>query len=340
MMGDLIFRRLRWGLLWRVKNKIKAPNATIRWKISDAIDKQVKVLVEAACAAAWKTCCESRDKIRPDLEAKIKENGAPIFEAVAKMKSSVQDKLMEVLNPIIDKTANPLVEKVLSKAFDPIADAHVEALKGFKRCFDWYKSYDGKEGISESTIRRMNWWVSWYLWESRHIMYKIQSDEVVRKALTPPSSGESSGPNDAGEKEEEPSNSNLAYKINDQLEDQVLAAIWTLGKDKDVNVVAGKFANDSKILLREQYKAFLLGVVQPNIMPLASKTVLELAKPIDDALPDLLKNFINCNDVCVDIIKNVCDQIAEKFTDAAYPKEAERMEAALKQVFSAETTKA
>lgn len=33
---------------------------------------------------------------------------------------------------------------------------------------------------------------------------------------------------------QEASNADIAYKTNDQIHDQVLAAIWTIGKDKDL----------------------------------------------------------------------------------------------------------
>lgn len=127
MIGDLIMRRLRWGLLWRVYGKLKGP-ASIQNKMRDTIGKQVKIAVQAACVAGFKAMAEARDKVKPEMEKQIKENGAPIFEGISKMKSSVQDKLMDVLNPIIEKTANPLVEKVLSKAFTPVSAPSLHSL--------------------------------------------------------------------------------------------------------------------------------------------------------------------------------------------------------------------
>jgi hypothetical protein len=336
MMGDLIFRRLRWNLLWRVYGKIKGP-ARIQSSIRSSIDKQVQVAVKAACEAAWKTLCEAREKVQPTFETAIKENGAPIFEMQKKVKDGIREKLMSILDPLIEKTAKPIVEKVLDKAFEPMADAHVEALKGLNRACKWYT--DGhKDGYNESTIRSMNSWSYWYLWESRNIMWKMQSDDIIRKALTPPASAGSKGADDSGEsKDDEAGNSNIAYKINDQIADQVLAAIFTLGKDKDLAVVSGKFINDSKILLKEQYKSFLMGVVQPNLMALANASIMEIIKPIDDAIPDLIKNFVSGEDMATELIKDISNDIADKFLEAAYPKNAERMEAALTAVMKGET---
>jgi hypothetical protein len=336
MIGDLIYRRLRWGLLWRVYSKLKGP-WRVQQTIRSSIDKQVNVAVKAACEAAWKSLCEIREKLAPELEAKIKEHGGPIFEMQKKVKDTIREKLMSVLDPLIEKTAKPIVEKVLDKALVPMADAHVEALKGFNRCCKWYN--DGhKDGYNESTIRSMNWWSYWYLWESRNVMYQMQNDDVVRKALTPPST--SKGADDSGEsKDDEPSNAGLAYKINDQIHDQVLAAIWTIGKDKDLAVVSGKFINDSKILLKEQYKAFILGVIQPNLMALANATLMELCKPIDDTIPELIKNFVSAEDMATELIADISNDIAEKFMESAYPKNCERMEAALTAVMKGEEPK-
>jgi len=282
-------------------------------------------MVGAATEAGWKALCGARDKALPELEAKIKEHGGPIFEQKKKVKDTLREKLMEVINPLLDKTVKPIVENVFGKVFTPIADAHVESLKGFKRCVDWYTNSDGNKEYKAETIRRMNYWAYWYLWEARSIMWKMQSDDMVRKALTPPSSSVSSGADESGEKKEEASNADIAYRVNDQLHDQVLAAIFTLGKDKDLKVVMNKFINDSKILLREQYKAFILGVLQPNVFNLANKTVLELCKPIDEAIPDLVKQFINATDTCVEIITAMCDDVSEAFLKASFDKECSRM---------------
>jgi hypothetical protein len=242
---------------------------------------------------------------------------------------------MSILDPLIEKTAKPIVEKVLDKAFVPIADAHVEALKGFQKACKWYT--DGhKDGYNESSIRSMNSWSYWYLWESRNIMYKMQSDDIVRKALTPPSSG-SKGADDSGEsKDDGDSNAYIAYKINDQLHDQVLAAIFTLGKDKDLAVVSAKFINDSKILLKEQFKSFLMGVIQPNLMALANATIMEIIKPLDEAIPDLIKNFVSGEDMATELIQDISNEIAESFLGAALAKNVERMEAALTAVMKGE----
>jgi hypothetical protein len=335
MIGDLIMRRLRWGLLWRVYSRLKGPYR-VQQSIRSSIEKQVNVAVKAACEAAWKALSEAREKIQPELESKIKENGGPIFETQKKVKDSIREKLMSVLEPLIDKGAKPIVEKVLDKALVPMADAHVEALKGFQRSCKWYGD-NYKDGYKESTIRSMNWWSYWYLWESRNIMYQMQSDSVVKAALTPPSTSGSKGADDSGEsKDEEASNAYIAYKINDQIHDQVLAAIFTLGKDKDLAVVSAKFINDSKILLKEQYKSFLMGVIQPNLMALANATIMEIIKPIDEAIPDLIKNFISGADMATELIQDISNDIADKFMETAYPKNAERMEAALTAVMKGE----
>jgi len=110
------------------------------------------------------------------------------------------------------------------------------------------------------------------------------------------------------------------------------SAFFTLGKDKDIKVVGNKFLNDSKILLRQQYRSFILGVLKPNIFHLAAKSILELVKPLDDALPDAFKQFINGHDTCVDIIEAVCQETADILLKAGYESNVQKMEAAMQQV--------
>jgi len=239
---------------------------------------------------------------------------------------------MEVLRPILEKTAQPIVEKVLDKALTPIADAHVETLKGFKRCIDWCTGSGSSKEWKPEDIRRMRGWCYWYNWESRSIMYKMESDDMVRKALNPPSSGVSQGQDASGGDKKEESNSNLAYKINDTLQDQMDCAFFTLGKDKDIKMVGNKFLHDSKLVLRDQYHSFILGVLKPNIMALAAKTILELVKPLDDALPDAFKQFINGHDTCIEIIDAVCNETADILLKAGYESNVQKMEAAMQQV--------
>jgi len=331
LMGDLIYRRIRWGLLWRVKSKVKAPGPAAG-KIRDTIDNTVKTTVHAACDAGWKAICGTRDSARPKMESTIKEQGGPLFEQKKKLKDAIKDKLMEIIKPILEKTAQPIVEKVLDKALTPIADSHVETLKGFKRCIDWCCGSGSSKEFKDTDVRRMRGWCYWYNWESRQIMWKMESDDMVKKALTPPASGEGSSSDAAGEGKKEESNSNLAYKINDELQDQMDSAFFTLGKDKDIKVVGNKFLNDSKILLRQQYRSFILGVLKPNIFHLAAKSILELVKPLDDALPDAFKQFINGHDTCVDIIEAVCQETADILLKAGYESNVQKMEAAMQQV--------
>jgi len=330
LISDLIYRRIRWGLLWRVKSKVKGP-AAIANKVKDQIDGAVKTTVLAACDAGWKALVTTRDGLMPKMEATIKEQGGPLFEQKKKLKDAINDKLMEIIKPILEKTAQPIVEKVLDKALTPIADAHVETLKGFKRCIDWCCNSGSSKEFKDTDVRRMRGWSYWYNWESRQIMWKMESDDMVKKALTPPSSGagEASG---AGEGKEEESNANIAYTINDALQAQMEDAFFTLGKDKDIKVVGGKFLNDSKIVLRDQYRSFILGVLKPNIFALAAKSILELVKPLDDALPEAFKQFLNGHDTCVEIIDRICNETADILLKAAYDSNVQKMEAAMQQV--------
>jgi len=324
MLSEFIMRRLRWGVIWRVNSKITGP-AKVRNMIRDQIEKQVNAAVDAAAAGAWKAAVEARTKMEPELDGKIRENSAPLVENQNKAKDTMKEKLMGILDPVLEKVGKPLIEKVLNKAMVPIADAYIDLGKTWQRLVRRVEKHHNGDF---SNAYREKWWVWYYLYDARQHLWKMQNDDTVRKALTPPRAS-SSGADDSGDSQDaEPSNDYIAWRISDELADLLKDALFTLSQDKDPKVTGPKLLNDVRLTITQDYRNFLLGVLQPNIMNAAESSLMELCRAIDENIPEVLRNFISAEEMVGEILVDVCSTMADRILREAAPPQLERIDKA------------
>lgn len=155
----------------------------------------------------------------------------------------------------------------------------------------------------------------------------MQANSVI-KALTQPPKRD--GPDETGEVEEDGvSNDDFVWTISDELVALHKQALYTLSKDKDVGVTEPKLMNDAKLLLVKQWRRFLLGIIQPNVMAVADKTVGEICRAIDDLIPEPIKTFFSTEEMANKIIEDICGEVTDKCVEENSAKWLEAFETAV-----------
>jgi hypothetical protein len=122
MLAAFIYRRLM-GEVIEPDVWPKLPDAgALRGKAMGLVETAVGKMVGPAVDAAWTAACKAIDAIAAPVEEKVKQAVQPLFEAIQKMKDRVQEKFNEKVNPVIERLSAPLTTKLLPKLFHPIAE--------------------------------------------------------------------------------------------------------------------------------------------------------------------------------------------------------------------------
>jgi hypothetical protein len=98
MIVELIMRRLRWSVLYRVYSKIGG-GAKVHAMMRATIDRQVLDLVDSGAGSCWVSTCEWREKLKGPMEESINANAPAIFEVQRKLKEAVRVRVPLPPNP-------------------------------------------------------------------------------------------------------------------------------------------------------------------------------------------------------------------------------------------------
>lgn len=328
MLSDLMMRQVRWKVLWRIFQALKGP-ASVQNIARDQITTTVKASLDAAAAACWKATCEAREKIQPEMRKTIEEKGGPIFEAMAKFKADLKQKVLSAMEPLIEK-GKPILQKVADLAYNPIAEAHIESFKTYKYAVDRLAS-DYKGDYSKTP--ELYWGSYWWLSRARNPLYDLQNNSAWKAVVRPPTSGtDDSGDKNSDENAE--TVNNIVWAISDPLTDQMKRALYTLSKDKNPGLVAKKLFVDSKQMLGEQLRTVMIGILLPNIMVPLRATIMPVLQEIDGLLPDTMKQFISIEELFEEIVSETVEAIVDRLLVETTPSVYERVMQAFNDVCS------
>jgi hypothetical protein len=222
--------------------------------------------------AAWKAACVGIDKIEKPTEEKIRAAVSPLFEAIKKMKEKVQAKFEEKVVPVIATLMAPVSEKLIPKICLPFIKAQKDLIEEFVK-------HHGDES-------RGSWHLYWDL-RKRENEYDVAL-EVARLLL------------------DEWELYNLPSNIMDSCFSLLEAARYNYHHvdGKKLGVTCAKLLHDCLI---EQHRILTWLVELLVLKPFNEKfgAVLdELCGPLDELVPDVVKEFLAPSDVIKDMASN------------------------------------
>jgi len=257
-----VFRRVERLVLSEAYNGI--PNNPLRWKIIDKIRGTVGGLIAPPVDAAWKAASAAVDKIEKPTEDNIRKIVGPLFEAIKKIKDSVQAKFQEKVVPVISALMAPVAEKLMPKICIPF-------IKSQKDLIEEFCKHHGDDS-------RGSWHLYWDL-RKRENEYDVVL-EAARLLL------------DEWE----------LYNLPSNIMDSCFALLegarynYKHKDDKNLSVTCTKLLHDCLV---EQHRILTWLVELLVLKPFNEKfgaIIDELCGPLEEMIPDPVKEFLSPSD--------------------------------------------
>lgn len=305
ILSDLISDQIDWAIMGRIYSKLSG-SWTIRNAVRNQVIKTIDSFVSAAVGPAWKAMDEAVKQVRPKIEPVVKEIADPLGKAQRQIIDKISEACLSIINPILQEHVTPHLGKIvevikspMTEAFDEsfkIYDEHFgkfsasnkdEALKGFKdldylpRSWHMYKATDKTDCMYEPL------WLLHVIFEDIYPWsYIYQAHDTIRTTMD-----------------------NAAYTF----EQRLLKAIEEGAdpnsvKDKLKAEVLEDYKTDANKLAVLYYADILKKIVMPPFNKLVVPACKEALEPLQDLIPDVLKNPVPLVNV-YKLFDEVLDQV-------------------------------
>jgi len=270
--------------------------------------KSLDTLIGAGVAPAWKAMSSTVESLRPQIEPKIKELVDPIGKAEAEIMNKIKEAVMGVLNPLIDQHINPHMGKIMEIIQSPMTEAYEESYNLFSQQIDKFEVKAPKEELIKG-FRNLDWFKSsWDMYNSTRkidILYDpLWALNVIFTDIYP---------------------WGMIWKGHDQLRRTMDNAMYTFeqkllkaheqnesvlneGKslaDKFKAEVLENYRYDGKIKTVEWYCEVLRNIIMPPFEAVAGPATDALLSPINEAVPEPLKQFIDPQQMFTDLLNSI-----------------------------------
>jgi len=310
-MAAYIYKRLSWEVLDPdVFSKIPAAGP-LRGKAINLVETAVGKMVGPAVGAAWTAACKAIDAMAAPVEEKIKAAVAPLFEAIEKMKDRVQEKFNEKVNPVIENLCAPITQKLAPKLFHPLQECARKTIA---------------ELVDQKDSPRGSYWLYWELRGKMEVFEDVLS--VAKEIL------------DIGELGELPNKViNACTKLLEKAQ-----YTFKVHKEKSVatpfELTCSQFLHDAIMDVMDLGRWVLKVLILKPFGEKFGDIVTELCAPLEDLIPEPLKEFLSPSDTLKEmgnnVVKSALDAIVKSGGDQAQGLVAKFVEKGVQNVTPAE----
>jgi len=305
ILSDLIGDELEYATIGKVMSKLSGP-WIIRSKVRDQTLKIIDTMVSAAVTPAWTAMNKTVEELRPKIEPTIATSVDPIGKQKAELNNKLKDGCLGIINPLLDQHVTPHLSKILDIIKSPVVGGYETAAQLLETQFT---QFAGKFNASqpEANFRDLDYWARWSWWEARaatekfEVMYEpLWALREIFSGIYPWSS---------------------IYNGQDALRKMLDNAVWTyqleLKKavaennatpcDTAKQVTLDKFREDAKIATFLFYLGLFKAVIMPALVQLVVPACKAIIEPLASIIPDLLKQFIDPNDMFDKLLNGIVD---------------------------------
>lgn len=125
VLSDLVVEHINYAVMSDIYRKLTGV-WFLRYKLYNIVKDFLDRTVGAATKAAWKAMSGTIAAARPTIEAKLKENLQPLFEAQTNIKKKIIETIMSVVDPVMQEMVAPHLERFANFLCTPINKAHDE----------------------------------------------------------------------------------------------------------------------------------------------------------------------------------------------------------------------
>jgi len=266
-------------------------------------------MVLAAVTPAWKAMESVVSKLRVEVEPKIKEVVEPIGKAKLEVINKIKDAVMSVITPILKEHVAPHLTKIVEVIQSPMTEAFEESYKLYDS--EFIEKFEPKESgeLTKKEFSQLDYhpysWKMWDVTRKADSMYEpLWALNILFSDIYP---------------------WGLIWTAHDVLRKKMDNAIYTYeqklleaqekGEEKDVKALSHKL----KHLILQDYQAdgnlarviYYRDIIKTIVMPAFNKLVYPacetLLSPLENAIPDPMKQFLDVNDMFERVCEGVID---------------------------------
>jgi len=249
------------------------------------------------------------EELRPKIEPTIKTLIDPLGSAKQEIHDKIKGAVMSALEPLLEKNVNPHVGKIVEIIKSPVVNAYEEAAKifehGVKEFAETADLKDPSAGFRKLDWVARSWWTMRPATEKLDVMYEPLW--LLREIFTDiyPWS--------------------LIWNAQDEIRQTTDNAIYTfetklrtiLEKEPEAGKGAietalketlPQFHHDAEINTTILYLTILKAIIMPPFNAVANPATKALLDPLDSAIPDAMKQFIDIGDEFQKLLEGIIDE--------------------------------
>jgi len=310
VLSDLISDQIEWAVMGRIYAKING-NWTIRNTVRNQVCKTLDSIISAGVGPAWKAMSSTVEAARPQLEPKIKELVDPIGKAQGEIMQKIQDAAMSVINPLLEQHVNPHMAKVMEIIQSPMTQCYDESYKMFDEQINKFEVKAPKDELVKG-FRQLDWFHrSWEMYNATRnldILYDpLWALNVIFPDIYP------WGLIWRGHDEIRHTMDNAMYTFEQKLLKAHEANESALNEGKALadRLKAETMADyqyDAKLSTVEWYCEVIKKIIHPPFNAVVLPACKAILDPLNDTIPDPVKQFLDINQMFDDMINGIVDE--------------------------------
>eukprot|EP01006_Ploeotia_vitrea_P022571 TRINITY_DN54978_c0_g1_i1.p1 TRINITY_DN54978_c0_g1~~TRINITY_DN54978_c0_g1_i1.p1 ORF type:complete len:532 (+),score=83.50 TRINITY_DN54978_c0_g1_i1:68-1663(+) len=260
----------------------------IKNKVTDVLDKTVG----AATKAAWKGCQAGVEKAKEPLQKEVDENMEPIAKKYAELMETIQQKATALLQQGLKEVAEPVMKPLAEIMMTPLINAFQQVLKIWQN-----KMKAGNDLKKESKDIKRYAWSYWLMGDAWHPIQEftrsneLQAMDTILRGFD---------------------RWRFEWDFRESTETLMRKASFTWKEEVEETgdeaaataSVTDKLEHDTRLACTEYIfkllNAIILEPINRLILPKLKEDVL---RPIENALPDLMKKMLDLVQIVTKIIK-------------------------------------
>lgn len=307
ILSDLISDQIDWAVMGRIYSKITGP-WSVRYAVRNQVLKAIDKAVSAAVKPAWLAMDKAVKELRTKIEPTIKEMVDPIGKAEAEVIDKIKDAVMSQLEPLLKEHVTPHLSKIMDVIKSPMNE-------GYEECFHIWEEHITKwepKGASREELIKsfddLDWLPrSWRMWKATDKLSPMYDPLWALNVIFPdiyPWSTIWDGQDELRQRTD-----NAVYTW----EERLLAAVEKEGGDPKTHAerlkgeVLEDFKKDAAKGVTRYYQAILKKIILPPFEALCVPACKLLLEPLDSAVPEPMKQFINIMKMFEEVYNGVID---------------------------------
>jgi len=284
---------------------------TIRNTVRNQVCKTLDSIISAGVGPAWKAMSQTVESLRPQIEPKIKELVDPIGKAEGEMMQKIQDAAMSVINPLLEQHVNPHLAKIMEVIQSPMTGCYDESYKMFDEQINKFEVKAPKDELMKG-FRQLDWFHrSWEMYNATRgldILYDpLWALNIIFPDIYP------WGLIWRGHDEIRRTMDNAMYTFEQKLLKECETNEGALNDGKSLAErfkceTLEDYKYDGKLRTVEWYCEVIKKIIYPPFNAVVIPACKALLDPINELIPEPLKQFLDINQMFDDLINGIIDE--------------------------------